>query len=135
MLPPYLYHPLDGITYPKYKLLHFWTTKFFFQKKKALAFNLDRCCHLALCLWLILFQLVGQVGAAQGEPNSVFYFKVPCFDHKCKNIFFKFSLGGEWTWELLSIFIYFSLILLLSKCKIKPKCLPWTLQLKTQKFK
>jgi hypothetical protein len=22
---------------------------------KELAFNQDRCCHLALCLWLILF--------------------------------------------------------------------------------
>jgi hypothetical protein len=27
----------------------------FFKEKKALAFNLDRCCHLALCLQLIHF--------------------------------------------------------------------------------
>ncbi len=29
----------------------------FFKEKKALAFNLDRCCHLAFCLQLILFHL------------------------------------------------------------------------------
>jgi len=51
-----LHHPLDGITNPKYKLLHFFTTKIkFCKEKKALAFNCDRCCHLALCLQLILF--------------------------------------------------------------------------------
>jgi hypothetical protein len=51
-----LYHPLDTVTNPKYKLLHFLTTKNNFCKvKKALAFNWDRRCHLALCLWLILF--------------------------------------------------------------------------------
>ncbi len=49
-----LFHPLDGITNPKYKLLCFLTTNFC-KEKKALAFNWDRCCHLALCLWLILF--------------------------------------------------------------------------------
>jgi hypothetical protein len=26
-------------------------------KRKALAFNWDRCCHLVLCLWLTLFHL------------------------------------------------------------------------------
>jgi hypothetical protein len=51
-----LHHPLDGITNPEYKLLRFiQLTNFFCKEKKALAFNLDRCCHLALCLWLILF--------------------------------------------------------------------------------
>jgi hypothetical protein len=50
-----LYHPLDGITNPKYKMLHFLTTKNNFrEEKKAVAFNWDRCCHLALCLRLIL---------------------------------------------------------------------------------
>ncbi len=45
-----LYHPLDGITNSKYKLLHFLTTKIkFCKEKKALAFNQDRCEHLALC--------------------------------------------------------------------------------------
>jgi hypothetical protein len=48
-----LYHPLDGITNPKYKLLHFLTTDFF-KEKKALASNWDRCFYLALCLRLIL---------------------------------------------------------------------------------
>ncbi len=50
-----LYHPLDGTTNHKYKLMHFLTTKYFFcNDKKTLAFNRDRCCHLALCLQLIL---------------------------------------------------------------------------------
>ncbi len=51
-----LHHPLDGVTNPEYKLLHFiQLTKFFGKEEKALAFNWDRCCHLALCLQLILF--------------------------------------------------------------------------------
>ncbi len=50
-----LYHSPDGITNPKYKLLCFITTKFFCKEKNALAFNRDRCCHLALCLRLIPF--------------------------------------------------------------------------------
>jgi hypothetical protein len=49
-----LYHPLDGIINPKYKLLPFITTIIFY-KEKALAFNLDRCCHPTLYLRLILF--------------------------------------------------------------------------------
>ncbi len=50
-----LYHPIDGVTNLKYKLLCSITTNFFQKEKKALAFNRDRCCHLALCFWLILF--------------------------------------------------------------------------------
>jgi hypothetical protein len=50
-----LYHPIDGVTSLKYKLLCSITTNFFQKERKALAFNRDRCCHLALCLWLILF--------------------------------------------------------------------------------
>jgi hypothetical protein len=51
-----LHHPLDGVTSPEYKLLHFiHLTKFFCKEKKAKTFNWDRCCHRALCLWLILF--------------------------------------------------------------------------------
>jgi hypothetical protein len=48
-------HPLDGVTNRKYKLLHLLTTIIFCKEKKALAFNRDRCCHLVLCLQLILF--------------------------------------------------------------------------------
>ncbi len=52
-----LHHPLDAVNNPEYKLLRFiQLTKFFCKEKKALAFNWDRCCPLALCLWLILFQ-------------------------------------------------------------------------------
>jgi len=50
-----LYRPLDGLTYLKYKLLCFLTHNKLIFKRKVLAFNLDRCCHLALCLQLILF--------------------------------------------------------------------------------
>ncbi len=50
-----LYHPLDGGTNIKYKLLCFLTPYKKISKKKPLAFNEDRCCHLTLCLWLILF--------------------------------------------------------------------------------
>jgi hypothetical protein len=50
-----LYHPLDGVTNLKYKLLHFLTTIFFCKSKRVIAFKWDRCCHLALCLHLILF--------------------------------------------------------------------------------
>jgi hypothetical protein len=54
-----LRQPLDGVTNPKYKLKCFLTTNiFFFKEKKALAFNRDRCCHLAFCLQLILFHWV-----------------------------------------------------------------------------
>jgi hypothetical protein len=57
-----LYHPLDGVTNPKYKLLCSLTAKKSFRKeKKALAFNQYRCCHLALCLQLILFHWLVQV--------------------------------------------------------------------------
>ncbi len=46
-----LYHPLYGVTNHKYKL----SLNILCNVKKALAFNQDRCCHLALCLQLILF--------------------------------------------------------------------------------
>ncbi len=39
----------------KYKLLCFLTPNKKISKKKALAFDRDRSCHLALCLQLILF--------------------------------------------------------------------------------
>jgi hypothetical protein len=50
-----LYRPLEGLTYLKCKLLCFLTPNKIIFKGKVLAFNLDRCCHLALCLQLILF--------------------------------------------------------------------------------
>jgi hypothetical protein len=51
-----LHHSLDGVTNPEYKLLHFiQRTNFFGKGEKALAFNQDRCFHLAFCLQLILF--------------------------------------------------------------------------------
>ncbi len=50
------YHPLDGITNLKYKLLYFLTPNKKEFKEKGKAFNRYRCCHLAICLQLILFQ-------------------------------------------------------------------------------
>jgi hypothetical protein len=47
-----LYHPLDGITNLKYKLLYFLTPNEKNSKRKALAFNRDRRCHLAIRLQL-----------------------------------------------------------------------------------
>ena len=53
-----LYQPLDGLNNPKYKLCFIQPTNFFCKEKKALAFNRDRCCHVALCLRLILFYYI-----------------------------------------------------------------------------
>jgi hypothetical protein len=53
-IPMGLNHPLDGITNLKFKLLYFLTTNKK-SKRLALAFYRDRCWHLELCLWLILF--------------------------------------------------------------------------------
>jgi hypothetical protein len=50
-----LYHPLDGHANLKYKLLGFLTHNKKNLRQKTLGFKGDRCCHLALCLWLILF--------------------------------------------------------------------------------
>jgi hypothetical protein len=51
-----LCHPLEGVTNLEYNLLCFLTpNKIIFSKWKALAFNRNRCCHLTLCLQLILF--------------------------------------------------------------------------------
>ncbi len=50
-----LYHPLNGDTNLKYKLLCFLILNKKISKRKALAFYRDRCCHLVLCLRMILF--------------------------------------------------------------------------------
>jgi hypothetical protein len=65
------YHPLDGVTDPKYKLLHFLKTEFFLQREKALAFNQDICCHLALCLRLILFHCLSSSEQILVIANSI----------------------------------------------------------------
>jgi hypothetical protein len=44
----------DGVTNPGYKLLRFTATTIISKEKKVLTFYRDSCCHLALCLWLIL---------------------------------------------------------------------------------
>ncbi len=80
-----LYHPRDGITNPKYKLLHFLTTKLIWKDRKALAFNRGRYCHLALCLLLILFHWVTKISAEKNVLTS-------------QNLFFCLSLS---TWSLV----------------------------------
>ncbi len=50
-----LYHPPDGIPNLEYKLLYFLTPNKKNSKRKALTFNQDKCCHLAICLRSILF--------------------------------------------------------------------------------
>jgi hypothetical protein len=51
-----LYDPLDSVTNLRCKLFYFSTIiKKYFSKRKALAFNRDRCCYLVNCLRLILF--------------------------------------------------------------------------------
>ncbi len=57
-----LFHPLNGITIPKYKFVSF-LNNYFFAQKRALAFNWDWCCHLALCLLLILFHCLWNIKA------------------------------------------------------------------------
>jgi len=70
-----LHHPLDGVTNPEYKLLHFLQLiKFFCKEKKALAFSRDRCWDLALCLQLILFHFeFGKVIIRQTRNPQKFY--------------------------------------------------------------
>ncbi len=85
MAPIGLYHPLDGVGNPKYKLLHFLTTKLFCKEKKALAFNRDRCCHLALCLRLIHFHLLILFRILEEQKNS----------HILENVFFFVCLCGS----------------------------------------
>ncbi len=77
-----LHHPLDGITNPEYKLLHFIQLTIF-RKKEALAFNRDRWCHLVSDRALLL--LAGnleeklwffneKLGKSENQPfNSTFF--------------------------------------------------------------
>ncbi len=66
-----LYHPLDGKPNLKFKLLCFLTPNKKISKRKALAFNRDRCCHLVLCLWLILFHIgTGKIIFLSFESNK-----------------------------------------------------------------
>jgi hypothetical protein len=53
-VPLGLYHPLVGATNLKYRLLYFLTPNKKISKRKALAFNRDRCYHLGIYLQLII---------------------------------------------------------------------------------
>ncbi len=73
-----LFHPLDGDTNLKYKMLRFLTPNKKISKKKALAFNQDRCCHLSLCLWLILL-LSAKCNYANCKSNAIMLTVFPMF--------------------------------------------------------
>ncbi len=76
-----LYPPPDGITNLKYKLLYFLTPNKKKSKRKVLAFNRDRCWHLAICLQLVLFRLDNRLlnhiqkgGGDSKEAYLVYYY-------------------------------------------------------------
>ncbi len=93
-----LYHPLDGDTNLKYRLLCFLTPNKKISKRKAPAFNWDRCCHLALCLRLFAADslllatdfyrqksyLLGEICPLQNSscwPKYYFAFHYKIFNH------------------------------------------------------
>jgi len=108
-----LYHPLDANTNLKYKLLGFLTPNKKNSNRKALAFNRDRCCHLALCLLLILLHCGHlwwrhrkTVRSRAGHNSDPRY---ECLD-----------IGDSWRW--LS-----PRCLLLSNFRLLPRGQPWKL--------
>ncbi len=83
------------LTNPKYKLLHFLSTKLFYNKKKAQAFNWDRCCHSTLVLadslplfsfrtFILLFLIRGTLNRLLLEISKVGYSikKIPHLNYK-----------------------------------------------------
>ncbi len=51
-----LYHSLEGaVPIPSISCCVSKQLTFFYKQKKALAFDWERCCHLVLCLQLIIF--------------------------------------------------------------------------------
>jgi hypothetical protein len=97
-----LYHPSDGVTNPKYKFFRFLGTKFFCQERNELAFNRDRCCHLVLCLQLIIFYLtylvlhierLGHVSVANVNAALM---------NKCKN---GLSICTRYLWKYLLMYL------------------------------
>jgi len=70
-----LCHPPDGSVSPKYKLLCFITIKKNCKEKNALALNRDRCCHLVLCLRLILFHYHNQ----HQSDHLVYFYNLSIF--------------------------------------------------------
>jgi hypothetical protein len=65
-----LYHPPIGVTNLKYKLSCLITPNKKISKWKALAFNRDRCCHLALCLGLIFIHWSSKLIADIFPPST-----------------------------------------------------------------
>jgi hypothetical protein len=77
-----LYHPLDGDSNLKYKLLGFLTPNKKISKGKALAFNWDRCCHLALCFTVDSLPLQT---AKYFKPNIVLASKTDAYQSESKS--------------------------------------------------
>ncbi len=67
------YHPIDGISNPKYKLLHFLTRNFLakWRRHQLIHYNQDRCCLLALCLWLILLHYFKMLGLTKSKCKQI----------------------------------------------------------------
>ncbi len=110
-----LYHPLDGVTNLKYKLLYFLTPNKKNSKKKALAFNWDRCCHLVICLQLILLHYKTWLErVSKGKPSSLLGLIVSDEGKKFYNIGPRCSTSptrrGRWGSARLSRFRSFSRI-------------------------
>jgi hypothetical protein len=104
-----VYRPPDGITNLKYKLLYFLTPNKKNSKRKALAFDRDRCCHLAICLWLILFHRYATMGIrlysvtlkTVGQGKSTYTFsaeRLPLSTPPCW-LYAKCIMGGGGGWE------------------------------------
>jgi hypothetical protein len=87
-----LHHPLDGVTNPEYKLLHFIQLNFFC-KEKALAFNRDRCCHLALLFMADPLPLLSQELVSTDLVTNSFLNETPSLIFS----FFPFNSLHSWS--------------------------------------
>ena len=105
-------------------MLHFIQLNKFLCKEKALAFNQDRCCHLALCLRLILFHCL----------NINIYFYLETSAVKSSNLYlidvhFLTPMLIRHLWQLKTfVFLHWCLIcavLLAQKAKVFYIALSW----------
>ncbi len=99
--------------------MHFIQLTIFCKKKRAPAFNRDRWCHLALCLWLILFHWPCGLEGDKFLRKNWKYFPI-FFSRYFSLSFFFFSLClSSYLTVCLSFFLFICLSLsfcLLSVC-------------------
>ncbi len=88
---------------------------FFWKEKKALAFNLDRCCHLALCLPLILFHSTRLHYYNSNHHYKIFILHAPTLltDVNFKTFFIDFwaLYCSLWTIIIKNVFVQFTTLL------------------------